>query len=270
MRVLVYNAPSISKIFNLRQLLTETVLPGTGLQLQITDAQNLRRDLGRDVALFILPGARASGAYREQIIGPNLECLKDRMDRGMQVLGLCAGAYVLSRQFDFNFHDERNGRVLEAKRVTSYMGLVDAEAYGPDLRLYEPPGRDGSLQLFNAATLDFNGMATKALVCKAPSFRGYDPAQCTPLATYAATGEAAILRFTFGQLGGGVLSGPSIEVEGGELTSYVDSAPAGVARTVAVLNDSRSTRRELLANVFDALLPVAAPQIRRNLGVSPL
>lgn len=271
-RVLIYNSPQISKSFNLQALLTRHVFPHAGLVGQVVDARNLQRVMRDDAALFILPGARASSTYRDELNGANLAHIRQHMQRGMQVLGLCAGAYVLSRAFDFTFHDESNGRVLERRHVTSPLGLVDAHAYGPDLRLYDAPAADGALQLYKAVTLEFGNATaprlTSALVYKAPSFSRFDAVQCRPLAWYAATGEAAILRFDVPGVGRGVLSGPSIEVEGSDMTQYVPvSLPPAMAEAAARLNAAALTRRELLAQVFGELLPQAAPQIRRNLGL---
>ncbi len=269
-KVLVYVSPQVSKVFNLQLLLSRSILCDTGISRQMVGAQHLQSAMDDDVALFILPGARASSTYRDELSGKNLRHLKAHMDRGMKVLGFCAGAYVFSRQFDYTFYDENDGSVLEHRQVTSPLGMIDAHSYGPDLRLYEPQAADGSLQLYNAATLDFNGMSTKALVCKAPSFKQYNPEQCEALATYGATGEAAILRFKYGENGGGILCGPSIEVGGELLTYYVPENMQNpqVQKTVTELNATRESRRELIAQVFGELLPQAAPQIRHNLGLT--
>lgn len=269
-KVLIYDSPQISKIFNLQFLLGRYILKDTYIGRQVVNAHTLQSCMDDDTCLFILPGARASSAYRDELSGSNLQHLKKHMARGMKVLGLCAGAYVLSREFDFTFYDETNGAVLERRHVTSPLGMVDAHAYGPDLRLYVPQAADGSLQLYNAATLDFNGMSTKALVCKAPSFSQYNPRQCEPVATYNASNETAILRIlkSDGEIAG-ILSGPSIEVGGEGLDLYIPQGlqDANVKKTVLELNEARDSRRHLLAQVFGDLLPQIAPQIRRNLGL---
>lgn len=271
-RVLIYNSPQVSKRFNLQQLLLQHVLPGTGMVGHIVTADTLCRAMTDDTDLFIIPGANASSKYREELSGDNLAHLRHHMQRGMRLLGLCAGSYVLSRAFDFVFHDDASGAVREHRHVSSPLGVVDAHAYGPDLRLYDPPAPDGSLQLYNAVTLKFGDAAsprqTRALISRAPSFRKFDEKQCQPMAHYEVTGEAAILRFDTPGFGQGVLSGPSIEVGGGGLASYVQKQDdPRLLRVMQQLDEAESSRRELVAQVFDVLLPQAAPQIRRNLGL---
>ena len=271
-KVLVYDSPGVSKSFNLQLLLGRHILSDTYIARQVVTAQTLQHSMDDNTCLFILPGAKASSTYREELSGKNLDHVKKHMRRGMKVLGFCAGAYVFSSEFDFTFYNEWNGNVLERKHISSALGVVDAKAYGPDLRLYDPAGADGSLNLYKAATLNFNGISTKALICKAPSFSAYNPKQCEPISTYEATGEVAILRFQDDRIGSGILCGPSLEVGGEDLDYYVPVSMRNpqVQKTVGELNATRHTRSKLVAQVFTELLPSdVAPIILRNLKLVP-
>lgn len=279
MRALVYNAQGDTKLYSLQRVMTEMILPNTGITFEIVTAENIIERLGPDVVMLLLPGARASTGYRTQLCGPRFDAIMNAMDRGMQVMGICAGGYVLCRDFQYDDYDPVTGRLNETRHISSALGIVDAKAWGPDQRLYTPRQRvEGDpWSVFNAVALRFsaNGQPFEATVAisKAPSFIEYNATQCTPMAHYTDTGDVAMLRFRFGQ-GGGILSGPGIEVGGANLKHYVhprhaeDEYAKGVIKR---LNDSHQQWHQLLAETFTTLVPGEPKihrQIRQNLGLT--
>lgn len=273
-RVLIYNAQGDTKLYSLQRVMQELILLSTGIPVEIVTAETVAGRVGPE-ALLILPGARASTGYRTQIGGARFEAVMTAMDKGMQVLGICAGAYVLCKEFSYDDYDPVTGRLNETRHVSSGLGIVNARAWGPDQRLYtaQPRVEGDPWTVYQAVSMQFNvsGQVRQANVAisKAPSFYDLHPAQCQPLAHYTATGDVAMLAFKFGQ-GGGVLSGPVFEVGGDNLKHYVHPRHAEDPRAQAIIQklfESRNDWHELLGSVFGRLLPDAAPQIRRNLGL---
>ena len=225
--ILLYNAQTESKISSLKHVVEDIALKNTGIKLIEVNAGNFREKLTDKVDLLILPGARAGTAYRDQLAGENFEHLKKHMARGMHVLGICAGSFVLAKDFDFDVYDPVTGDLIEQKHIQSEIGIADVRAYGPDLRLYplRPREKSNPWSVYTATPVTFDdadGKETKAHVAlsKGPSFTGHNPQQCTPIATYDTTGDSAIVAFKYGK-GGGVLSGPALEVGGENLIHYV-------------------------------------------------
>lgn len=274
-RVLIYNAEGDTKLYSLQRVMQELILPSTGIAAEIVTAANVAERVGPG-ALLILPGARASTGYRTQIGGAKFERIMQAMDKGMQVLGICAGAYVLCKDFKYDDYDPLTGRLNETRHVSSGLGIINARAWGPDQRLYTPQPRvEGDpWTVYQAVSMQFNinGQPRQANVAisKAPSFYDLHPAQCEPLAHYTATGDVSMLSFKFGQ-GGGVLSGPVFEVGGDNLKHYVHPRHAQDPRAQEIISklfESKAQWHELLGSVFGRLLPQAAPQIRKNLGLN--
>lgn len=277
-KILCYNAYTESKIDSLMRVLRNIALKDTGIALEEVTTQDFKEKLTPDVAVLILPGARAGTTYREQLKGENFEYLHDRIGDGLWVLGICAGAYVLAKNFSFDEYDQLNGEFIERKEVESELGLARLRAYGPDLRLYtsRPREADNPWTVYTAAVVAFqtdNGEREAALaLSKGPSFTDLDPSCCDILATYKKTDEAAIVRFRYGK-GGGVLSGPALEVGGQNLQHYIhprhydDPLCWGI---VTALENSCPSWSRLWGEIFAALLPrypEKVEQIRKNFGL---
>jgi len=277
MRILLYESENtVSKLYSLHRMFNDYVLPGTGIEVVRVNQHSLQQELTEDARILVLPGARESSAYRNELAGEKFNKLSRRIDGGMHVLGICAGAYVLAREFDFNVYDEGSGKLLEQRHIRSNLGLADIKAFGPDMRLYTPrPREEGNpWSVYSLADVSFegrNGLTTAPLaISRAPSFGEPLSGQCTVMARYAATGDAAIVRFTQGQ-GGGVLVGPAFEVGGRNLQHYVHPRHANDLHSQSImqrLSEAAPAWSELVHQTFQTLLPGEEKvhrQIARNL-----
>ncbi|MDD9901619.1 MAG: hypothetical protein OXT65_11620 [Alphaproteobacteria bacterium] len=279
--ILLYNAQTESKISSLKHVVEDIALKNTGIKLIEVNAGNFREKLTDKVDLLILPGARAGTAYRDQLAGENFEHLKKHMARGMHVLGICAGSFVLAKDFDFDVYDPVTGDLIEQKHIQSEIGIADVRAYGPDLRLYplRPREKSNPWSVYTATPVTFDdadGKETKAHVAlsKGPSFTGHNPQQCTPIATYDTTGDSAIVAFKYGK-GGGVLSGPALEVGGENLIHYVFEEHLKIPQclnVITALDNSKDAWAKLWVKTLETLLPgkpALHNQIRQNFGLAP-
>ena len=276
--ILFYNAQTESKIFSLHRVFTELALPGTGLEVEMVEAQSFREKLTPEVELLVLPGARASSAYREQLSGANLDHLSRRVEDGLQVLGICAGAYVLSRHFEYFDYSDETGHLREHRVIDNqHLGLAPLRAYGPDLRLYPPrPPRDEAnpWTVYTDVAVTFNAQGKQQEVAlaisKGPSFTHLSPKHCRPFALYKETGETAMAQFAYGQ-GGGLLCGPSLEVGGENLAHYMHPDRLADPRfrgIITRLEASQQAWSQLWGEVFSTLLPrrpAECAKIRQNM-----
>jgi glutamine amidotransferase-like uncharacterized protein len=276
-RILIYNAKTESKLDSLKRVLGR-IFDGTGMVIEEVTADDIQKKLTADVALLIFPGARAGTAYREQLKGAAFDLIKQRMQDGLQVLGICAGSYVMTRHFTYDEYDPVTGKLLFKKNITSELGITDFEAFGPDLRLYplKPREADNPWSVYTAAAvraqLGDKKMSAALALSKGPSFINVDETKNDIIARYEATGDAAIVGFRFGK-GGGVLSGPALEVGGDNLAHYIhpehrkDPHCAGI---VLALERSAGAWAEIWGHVMQRLLPNRPdvwPRLRRNLGL---
>ena len=277
-RVLIYNALTQSKIDSLRRVFSDLALPGTGLVLEEVTHENFSRRMGDDVALLVLPGARAGSAYRDQLAGENLVCLKHHLSHGMNMLGICAGAYVMARQYEYYDYDSATGALLERRIISgSDLGLAEVRAYGPDLRLYplKPREEENPWSVYTAAQVSFpaEGQQEQAALAlsKGPSFTHVGE-NVSVFAKYNETGEAAIVQFRHGR-GGGLLSGPALEVGGQNLMHYVHPQhreDPHCQSIITQLENGREVWAKLWTEVFVRLIPDRPDihaQVRRNFGV---
>lgn len=226
-KVVIYYAAEVSKLYTIQSLLKTVALKHTGLAVEIARQDNLANVLTPDTHLFILPGASASSVYRDQISGDKLALLQERVADGMQVLGICAGAYAFAQNFDYSFYDEQTGALIERRQVQSSLGLAPTHAIGPNLQLhqlrpYDPAARWST---YDAVALSYQTQDGRILrpalaLSNGPSFSAFDASACQPLGHYTKTGEVAMLAFSYGQ-GGGILSGPAPEVGGRHLLQYI-------------------------------------------------
>lgn len=278
-KILLYSVEAESKTDSIRRLLNQA-FDGTGMMLEEATAATLMDKLDEDVAILILPGARAGTSYREQLQGAPIDKIRDLTSGGMRLLGTCAGAFVLAEKFKYLDYDPATGALLQVKRIRSEIGMAALRAFGPDKRLYDvdqPRAEDNPWAVFTTTPVAFrfNGQDTQAALAlsRGPSLTNLNPDLCQPLGRYVETGDVAIASFRFG-LGGGVLSGPALEVGGVNLMQYVlpkYHADAHVARTVGALEQSHAEWSRLWVKVLDQLLPgqpALMKKIAWNLGVS--
>lgn len=227
-KVLIYDDDTSARVFTIERLLRTVALKGTGLKVEFVHPHDFMQKLTEDTLLFVLPGAAASATYREQITGEKLDLLRARTQSGIQLLGICAGAYTLSNQFEYCFYNEMTGTLEERRQITSSLGLAPVFAFGPNttlhpLRPYQAAMRRST---YDAVEINFNLLSGQVIqptlaLAKGPSFSQLDLAVCQPLALYKKTGEIAMVSFNYGQ-GGGVLSGPAPEVGGLGLIASLD------------------------------------------------
>lgn len=273
--ILLYDAQTGSKLFSLVHLFNQLLLPGTGLTLQRVIQEDVMQHMSAATDLLILPGARAGTPYRQQFSGAQLECFKEAVTGGMQVLGICAGAYVLAQNFSFQAGTPAD-KIIE----NHDLGIVPVWARGPDPRLCPlgQPDLTKPWSVYRAVQVDVavgmgNDLRSAFLaLSQGPSFSEWDEQSVWPLASYRQTGDAALLQFRYGH-GGGILSGPALEVGGANLGQYVSPQHRQdpVGKTI-IDNLERSAPHwaALWADLATRLLP-RQPQahaiIRRNLGL---
>jgi glutamine amidotransferase-like uncharacterized protein len=277
--ILLYDAQTGSKLFSLAHLFNQVLLPGTGLTLQRVTQDDVLQQMNPDTDLLILPGARAGTPYRQQFSGAQLEQFKESVAGGMQVLGICAGAYVLAQNFAFMAGTPAD-KVIE----DNPLGLAPVWAHGPDPALcpLNKPDFDNPWSVYAAVLVDYSkhipsrfGVGPRQAflaLSQGPSFEALEGAAITPLAHYRQTGDAAIVQFAYGK-GGGVLSGPALEVGGANLMQYVHPrhrADPACNQIIEALEGSAKGWAHLWANLATRLLP-RQPQahaiIRHNLGL---
>ena len=224
-RILIYNAKTESKLDSLKRVLHK-IFFGTGMIIEEVTAEDIQQKLTPDVAILILPGARAGTAYREQLKGAAFDLIKQRMQNGLHILGICAGSYVMTKEFTYDEYDPRTGKVLFKKNIQSELGITDFQAFGPDLRLYplQPREADNPWSVYTAADVQVKSgddfFPASLALSKGPSFIHVDENKNDVIARYDGTGDVAIVGFKFGK-GGGILSGPALEVGGDNLTHYI-------------------------------------------------
>lgn len=275
-KILVYNAQTEAKIDSITRVLT-AALKDTGMTVQKTTAATLLADLD-DTAVLILPGARAGTAYREQLAGAPIEAIRRKTHDGMHVLGICAGAFVLSREFEYDEYDSASGAFVQTKKMQSELTMAAVRCFGPDLRLYklQPREEENPWSVYTAADVHFTSgdetLKAALALSKGPSMQILDPENCAPLAVFEKTGDVAVAQFTYGK-GGGVLSGPALEVGGQNLMHYIhprDYTNAAAMETVTALQSASQNWARFLVKVFENLLPQypqAVAKIAANLGV---
>lgn len=278
--VLVYQSEQLGKPFTVAELFHQVILRQTGLTLDFVNAATLHDKLTPEVQLFILPGAAASATYRKQISGNRCALLHQRVTEGMQVLGICAGAYVLCETFDYTFYDELTGAVNERRIIAPELALAKARATGPDLRLHplRPYNSTARWSGYDAVKVSYDNRLSPMLALgNGPRFTSGPNTR--PLAHYSATGDVAMLAFTHGH-GGGILSGPALEV-GGVLqyrpTEKTLQAYPHLATALQLMAESKQEWAEMWIDLLPRLLPRATPHqqasmasnLRRHI-VSPL
>jgi glutamine amidotransferase-like uncharacterized protein len=272
-RILLFNS---NKLDSLKRVLS-MICKDTDLVIEEVTAGNIMQKLGPDVALLFLPGARAGTAYREQLKGAAFDLIKERITNGMHIFGICAGSYVMTRQFTYDEYDPVTGKVLLKKNIKSELGITDFQAFGPDLRLYPlQPLNDNPWSYYTAAAVTvYHGEKTfpaALALSKGPSFINVDENKNDVIARYQVTGDAAIVGFKFGK-GGGVLSGPSLEVGGDNLAHYIHPEhyrDPHCRRIVEALEQGKSSWALLWGQLMQRLLPNrqdCIPAIRRNLNL---
>jgi glutamine amidotransferase-like uncharacterized protein len=276
-RILIYNAKTESKLDSLKRVLS-MICKDTDLVIEEVTADDIMHKLGPDVALLVLPGARAGTAYREQLKGAAFDLIKERMNNGMHVLGICAGSYVMTKEFTYDEYDPRSGKVLFKKNIKSELGITDFQAFGPDLRLYplQPREADNPWSVYTAAAVtvrnDNKTFAAALALSKGPSFINVDENKNDVIARYQVTGDAAVVGFKFGR-GGGVLSGPALEVGGDNLSHYIHPehrTHPHCRDIVEKLERSKDGWARLWGQLMQRLLPNrpdCIPAIQRNLNL---
>ncbi len=274
-KVLFYNAGIQSKVDSLRRLLEGKALQGTGITLEEATQENFLQKLTPDVALLVLPGASAGTPYREQLAGAPFDLLKQRMRAGLHVLGICAGAFVLSESFEYSDYDFETGELKGRKEIFSELGIAPLRAYGPDISLYkiQPHAENNPWAAYAATpvrcTVDGADFDMALALSRGPSFTDLSLPACRTLATYKATGNAAVVSFRYGR-GGGILSGPMLEVGGTGLMRYVHPRyrdDAHCRETVAMLEQSAPNWARLWSHLCVSLFPhhpQAQAIIRKN------
>jgi len=281
--VLIYDAQTGSKLDSITRLFNQRAFVGLPLTFRRVSAADLLDHLDEQTDLLVLPGARAGTPYRTQLVDEKVERIKHLTQNGMQVLGICAGAYVLSRVFEYTDHFPEQGGSPQTKHIRDEpLGLVSAKAIGPDpvLQPIRQPDVTDPWSLYAAAHVGFDssflspGSAAHLTLSLGPSFYDLDPAQCRPLATFNQTGAAAIIQFDYGQ-GGGILSGPALEVGGLDLLQFVHPRHHGNPARMDVLSkieNSFPVWADMWGEMLTRLLPRQSAhheQIRRNMYRRP-
>ena len=273
--ILIYDTQGESKIDSLWRVFSRLALAQTGLTLARVTAHTLCTKLTEQVDLLVLPGTRAGTTYREQLTGPSLQLLQQRVQDGLQILGICAGAYVLARTFIYTEYEGLSRRPLWKKQISSPLGLADVMAQGPDLRLYAPQPRDPNNPWSVYSAVELEGGAIDApspaffALSRGPSFVITNPQAAVALVNYKATREAAVVQFRQGD-GGGILAGPALEVGGTNLRHYI-YPPHYTQDATRDIVEKLEQSRMAWSLVWEQLLPRLLPrqththgQIRSN------
>ena len=240
-KIVIYYAGPGTKIYGIERLLKE-LTRGTSVPVVRADMHTIEAHLRDKPSMLVMPGHETGQLYIDELRGRKFGLINDAILAGMHVVGICAGSYVFSKNFDFEMRND-SGRLLgiQHKDVSSPLGIVPARAAGVDRRLY-----NSELQLYTkenpwasscAAPLSchadlVSGGSLNALLTMGPSFVALDP-RCQVLASYNATAEAAIIRYWHG-LGSIVMSGPAIEVGACNLNHHLSPLHSGNATAMSI------------------------------------
>lgn len=297
--VLYYNARGFTELHSLKRALEMFVFPHTGMIVREVTQDDFLETVGERTALLVVPGSRAGQAYRdefgrtrenrqdlhsEQFTKPLFEHLQKQLTAGMNMLGICAGGYVFSRDFCYTEYDPYTVQATKVKEVRSEIALVGAHAYGPDLRLYhiQPREQKNPWTIYSAVGVSFEGIDGQSrdiymALSKGPSFTDLDPMRCRALARYTDTGDAAIVIEQHGA-GRIILCGPEPAI-GGDNLSFYDVAPEyrqdpRVNRIMNRLDASREGFGELWCRLLVEFFPQSGydgmrQRVRKNLVVAP-
>ena len=212
-----------------------------------------------NTALLILPGINGDvSPYPKRFHADMQKRLLDALHAGVNIFGLCAGAYYLSRHLVY----ERNQSLTLVR--TNHSALFNGLARGP-LRGYARSDNNpyDAYDLSDIATLDIDIMTpsggTKPMrVCygNGPMFRNYGE-QAEILARYRALEDSppAIISVKAGS-GEVILSGVHSEINLHDMQCYHAYKQAEhTAEDLRHLHGSEPMRRKLQARLWQRLCP---------------